>query len=504
MQLFSNYFKFRGILFSLPIFLSSFYSCSTDETSDQPGIEEPIGPKTGIFVDSPVSGLRYETETYSGFTDENGKYNYEEGETVTFYIGDIKLGSAKASEELTPLSITSTSDATLETLEVQNIAALLQTLDLDGDATNGITIDEEVVNVLSISEINFNESIISILGKIALEVFEKTGIELQVIYPQEAAIHLAETLNLEYEPRPSMALNFLPTFTNVYSPDNKAVNWIHYFDGEGKLIKSEKFEKYPSRILSEYTFSNYSEENSEVSIGIKNYNYSIRPAKNFSYETNLQLDENYFFKGIFRFSEEYQALFKTVFLEFTQEGWPTITRSFTIPVEGEEKSYKTERDFDEIGFATEIRSYNYYDTHYATELRTATSFGEIKKAGEADGSGYIEYFYREDNTLERHEVVYEDENNGFHHYYEYEEDESISKISRIDNDNSWKEFRYCIGGYTTREEIYRYEVLHEIRYYEIIDNQSYKTKTEHYDDNGELEYTVYFDQSGNVTDTIYE
>ena len=76
-------------------------------------------------------------------------------------------------KKLSPISIASSSNATIETLEVQNIAAFLQTLDEDGDPENGIIIDQEVVEAISLSEIDFTKNIIQILGEIALEVFEK-------------------------------------------------------------------------------------------------------------------------------------------------------------------------------------------------------------------------------------------------------------------------------------------------------------------------------------------
>ena len=123
--------KKRYCFLSLIILL--FSACSKDDDSDGRSVPEPVQSKQGVFIDSPVSGLKYETETHSGFTDEEGKYDYEEGETVNFYVGEIKLGSALATGELSPISIASTSNATIETLEVQNIAAFLQTLDEDGD-----------------------------------------------------------------------------------------------------------------------------------------------------------------------------------------------------------------------------------------------------------------------------------------------------------------------------------------------------------------------------------
>jgi hypothetical protein len=56
----------------------------------------------GVFCISPVVGLNYQTLTQSGTTNENGEFLYITGETVTFSIGDLVLGSAPGAPEITP------------------------------------------------------------------------------------------------------------------------------------------------------------------------------------------------------------------------------------------------------------------------------------------------------------------------------------------------------------------------------------------------------------------
>ena len=60
---------------------------------------------TGVFYDSPVEGLSYETQTLSGMTNDKGEFEYREGETVTFSVGGLVLGSARGSERVTPADI---------------------------------------------------------------------------------------------------------------------------------------------------------------------------------------------------------------------------------------------------------------------------------------------------------------------------------------------------------------------------------------------------------------
>ncbi|HKJ48603.1 MAG TPA: hypothetical protein VJ973_05910, partial [Christiangramia sp.] len=245
------------------------FACSKDDNPSPP--EEINNTLQGVFIDSPVEGLKYETETHSGFTDENGNYDYEDGETVTFYVGDIELGSAIATGQLSPIDIATTPNANIETLEVQNIAAFLQTLDEDGNPENGIKISSEVAAAISITEIDFTAPIIQILGEIVIEVFLETGKNLTVVFPEMAAIHLAQTLGVDFEPVASFSLNFLPTFTNYYGSGSRAVNWVHEFDEEGRPTRSIKYEKYPFRILNEYVFSNY--QDGKVNFENTSYTY---------------------------------------------------------------------------------------------------------------------------------------------------------------------------------------------------------------------------------------
>ena len=479
------------------------FSCSKEEETNQK--VEVDSSRQGVFIDSPVSGLYYETETHSGFTDGNGKYNYEEGETVTFYIGDIKLGSAKASEELTPLSITSTSDATLETLEVQNIAALLQTLDLDGDATNGITIDEEVVEALSISEINFTQPIIQILGEMTLEVFENTGLELKVVYPELAALHLSQTLGVEFEPKASLTLNFLPTFTNYYSELNKAVNWIHEFNEDGMIVKSSKYEKFPSRLKEEFTFIHNSDSN-HFKVERKNINYN-QYGKEYKSTFLLHLDEDFYLKEIVSGSivaDGFEGV-RTI-TELNENKWITSLVSRIMREDGEAIELRRNRDFvyNSLGFRTESRSYDITGELTSVVIRTATEFGEIKTEGNEEVSDIIQYFYRRDNTLEKELVQYEDENIKFEHIYEYDENEAIISYLRHDLIENKKTFRYYDEKGTLYIEVYQFEILREKTYFNLEVQNNYKTKTEYYDSEGNLEYTEYFDENGNVTDTVYE
>jgi len=104
---------------------------------------ESLQTQTGVFVDSAVVGVSYRTATQSGITDADGHYNFLSGETVIFSIGGIDFPPVQAKGIITPLDIAGSSDPTNPV--VLNIARLLQTLDSDSDASNGITIDQSKI-----------------------------------------------------------------------------------------------------------------------------------------------------------------------------------------------------------------------------------------------------------------------------------------------------------------------------------------------------------------------
>ncbi|ETN92094.1 hypothetical protein U062_01879 [Gammaproteobacteria bacterium MOLA455] len=113
--------------FILPVLVS----CGGGGSSSTP-------TSTGVFIDSPVINIGYRTETQNGVTNSRGEFKYYPGETVTFFIGDLEFPSVLADERVTPLDMADTDD--ISHPMVVNIARLLQTLDKDGDPTNGITI----------------------------------------------------------------------------------------------------------------------------------------------------------------------------------------------------------------------------------------------------------------------------------------------------------------------------------------------------------------------------
>ncbi len=89
----------------------------------------------GIFLDSAVEGVKYQTSSgIVDYTNAKGEYQFKDGDTVEFLIGDISLGKIKAKKLISVLELNNPVKA----------AMLLQALDDDANPENGINITPEV------------------------------------------------------------------------------------------------------------------------------------------------------------------------------------------------------------------------------------------------------------------------------------------------------------------------------------------------------------------------
>ncbi len=114
----------------------------------------------GVFMDGPVGGLNYATPTLKGVTQADGVFEYQTGETVTFSIGSVVLGSTVGKPVVTPLDLFADAKGAADQ-RVVNVCVVLQTLDQDGNAENGILITEKVATMVSQygKDINFNKPV---------------------------------------------------------------------------------------------------------------------------------------------------------------------------------------------------------------------------------------------------------------------------------------------------------------------------------------------------------
>jgi predicted acyl esterase len=112
----------------------------------------------GVFA-GPVAGLKYQTPTISGFTNERGEFRYQSGEAVTFLVGRLVLGTAKGARRVNLAQLANRVAGNIDKLHdpsVTNLARLLLTLDQDGDLENGVTIAPAVHDIVGSRIIMFD------------------------------------------------------------------------------------------------------------------------------------------------------------------------------------------------------------------------------------------------------------------------------------------------------------------------------------------------------------
>jgi hypothetical protein len=166
-------------------------------TGGDGGGTTPPGELTaGVFVDAPVAGLSYTTSSgLSGLTDATGRYEYRVGDTVTFSIGDLVLGTVAGQELVTPTTVATAiaagSGSTPETVTV-NLLVLLQSLDVDGDPENGITLTTAITNAVAANSIDLTAaeaSFTSSLNTFVSNVSGSSGVTLTPADREDALAH---------------------------------------------------------------------------------------------------------------------------------------------------------------------------------------------------------------------------------------------------------------------------------------------------------------------------
>ena len=129
---------------------------SSSSSEDEPAITTApvIEEFTGQFIDSPVEGLRFRTDSQDSFTNSNGEFTYQLDEKVRFSIGDTELPEVNAQSIITPLDVFASDDAYQK--EVSNLLRLLQSLDVDGNADNGITFADDIHELFTGVNLDFS------------------------------------------------------------------------------------------------------------------------------------------------------------------------------------------------------------------------------------------------------------------------------------------------------------------------------------------------------------
>lgn len=164
---------------------------SSEESSDD---DKPAAPvyKKGQLVDSFVAGVDYYlngSTTPAGKTGADGSFTFRPGDVVTFKVAGITIGSninVPSDGIVLIQDLVGVDRSEVTNPEVVKIAQFLQTLDSDGNATNGITITNTTLDYL--------ETVIGtpVIGDLNLNaVFKNT---VTIVTSEDAIAHLNETM----------------------------------------------------------------------------------------------------------------------------------------------------------------------------------------------------------------------------------------------------------------------------------------------------------------------
>lgn len=162
-------------------------ACSDDDFGAAPVLT------TGTFLDSsPVEGLGYATETMSGKTNAAGEFSFNTGEFVTFSLGGFELPAVQGASTVTTIDIFGASDA-LDP-RVADLSRLLQSMDVDGDASNRITLPLKVESLTSDTQLEFGGANFDAQAQLVLSEVNESQAQAPLVDSETATAELSENL----------------------------------------------------------------------------------------------------------------------------------------------------------------------------------------------------------------------------------------------------------------------------------------------------------------------
>lgn len=138
-------------LLSLAVALAA---CGGDD--HPPGASAPARSQvSGVFLDSAVEGAEFVAGTAArASTGSKGEFTCVDGDTVSFSLGGMSLGSAACAATITPLQLAGVND--VKDSKVTNRLLALQLLDEDNDPSNGIRIAAATRTALAGKTLDFS------------------------------------------------------------------------------------------------------------------------------------------------------------------------------------------------------------------------------------------------------------------------------------------------------------------------------------------------------------
>lgn len=147
----------------------------TPITTPDYGLEEQVGDITGVLLDEKVTGVEYSSSSYSGTTDASGNFTCAAGEEVTFSVNSLVVGKSPCLAVITPIELVTEGKykwdevsfsgedvselSSSENKKLKRLLMLMQTVDTNGDPSDGISVDSNTataLNSLSVTQESLN------------------------------------------------------------------------------------------------------------------------------------------------------------------------------------------------------------------------------------------------------------------------------------------------------------------------------------------------------------
>ena len=165
-----------------------------------PGGSNGTPSGSGTYVDAAVAGVSFECGAFHGTTGSDGSFTFEPNAGCTFSLNQMLLRSVPSGDLY---------DGVIIFEDQVPVAQLLQTLDGDGDASNGITIPEGVVSFLEENNITTLPVDPSEIENLFNQINDAniSGYAGHFVTATEAAAHIESTRqSLDHTP-PTITLN---------------------------------------------------------------------------------------------------------------------------------------------------------------------------------------------------------------------------------------------------------------------------------------------------------
>ena len=175
-------------LLSISLLLTACGSNSSNTTDSNTNSNSDN--KVGYLIDSAVGGVEYRCGAEIGITGNDGKFVCPTL-PVSFYIGSIKLGSIvniPNDNKVFPQDIVGVDRDKVEDDGVVKLATLLQSLDSDGKAENGITISSDTRE-------RFVDDMETLLEEVELAELQELHPDIKLIEQNAVVSHLSFSLN---------------------------------------------------------------------------------------------------------------------------------------------------------------------------------------------------------------------------------------------------------------------------------------------------------------------